>query len=119
MRDIVSFDGDWEQRRGEQFSALTETITSKQGSVARLRFVGSGIRWLGSMGPEFGSAQVFIDSELIATVSCRSDELRHMRELFIVQGLETGPHTIEIRVFSEAVDLHTGIVGVDAFDVLP
>ena len=119
MRNIINFDDGWEQKAGEQYSALTETATSKRGSSARMRFVGSGIRWLGSQGPDYGSAQVFIDGELVATVSCRSDALRHMQEIFIVRGLEIGPHTIEIRANSETAGLHHGTIGIDAFDILP
>ena len=99
--------------------ALTETATSKQGAVAELRFVGGGIRWLGSQGPEYGSAEVLIDGEIVETISCRSDELRHMRELFVMQGLEFGPHTIQIRAHSAVAGLHRGTIGIDAFDVLP
>ena len=84
-----------------------------------MRFVGGGVRWLGSQGPAHGSARVIVDGELIDIVSCRSDELRHMQELFSVQGLEFGPHTIEIRVNSEIAGSGAGIVGIDALDVLP
>ena len=70
-------------------------------------------------GPEHGAAQVFIDSELVETVSCRAGASENMQELFVRQGLEFGPHTIEIRLQSENASEQPGVVGIDAFDVLP
>jgi hypothetical protein len=77
-----------------------------------LRFIGGGIRWLGSTGPDCGSAQVAIDGALVASVSCHADEVMHMQDLFMKERLTPGPHTLVIRVMS-------GNVAVDAFDVLP
>ena len=119
MRDVVKFEGGWEQKNGEQYSALTETVSTGQGRSVEMRFVGGGVRWLGSQGPAYGSARVFVDGELVETVSCRSDELKYMQELFSVQGLEYGPHTIEIRVNSEIEGSGAGNIGIDALDVLP
>jgi photosystem II stability/assembly factor-like uncharacterized protein len=119
MRDVVSFSGGWERQRGEQYSAMTETVTSVAGESARLRFVGSGIRWLGSRGPEYGSAEVYIDNELVATVSCHSSELEHMQTLFVSQQIEFGAHTVEVRRVVEKTIAGSGIIGVDGFDVLP
>jgi len=119
MRDVVHFVGNWEQQGGEQYSALTETTSSIAGSGASTRFIGDGVRWLGSKGPAYGSAQVFVDGEFIETVSCRADKLGRMQEIFTVQGLGLGPHQIEVRVNAAASDQKTGIVAVDAFDVLP
>jgi len=118
MRDVVDFDRNWEQLRGESYSASTETVSSEQGSSTAMRFIGDGVRWLGSKGPGYGSARVFIDGELVASVSCRSDRLRHMQEIFSVQGLGLGPHKIEVRVHAEPGQ-DAGTIAIDAFDVLP
>ena len=112
MRDVVVFDGKWVQKNGEQYSAMTETTTSASGSSVRLRFVGNGIRLLGSRGPDYGSAQVLIDDEAREIISFESDEVRHMQDVFELRGLDPGPHTIEIRT-------RRGVIAIDAFDVLP
>jgi photosystem II stability/assembly factor-like uncharacterized protein len=119
MRDVVTFDGDWEQQGGEQYSAMTETVTSIPGSKSHLRFVGAGIRWIGSRSPRHGTAQVYVDGKLLATVSCRSGGLENMQQLFVKKGLEFGQHTIEVRVIQGSDEGPSGIVGIDAFDVLP
>jgi len=111
MRDVVVYEGEWKQRNGEQFSALTETVTAANGGSVSLRFVGGGIRLMGSQGPGYGSAEVFIDDEAYETFSFESGELLHMQELFELRGLDPGPHVIKVR--------GDGLIAVDAFDVLP
>jgi len=119
MRNVVVFLGQWAQRNGEQFSALSETRTAEDGSSARLRFVGGGIRWLGSKGPDYGLAQVYIDDNLVASVDSHAGEQQAMQTLFSVQDLEFGAHTIEIRALSRNAGDGGEFVSVDAFDVLP
>jgi len=119
MREAVVFDGNWQEQRGSQYSAMTETFSSANGDSVKLRFVGGGIRLLASQGPEFGSAQVLIDDEPREVISFKSDELLHMQTLFELLGLEPGPHTIEILTRSDAADLPGGVIAIDAFDVLP
>ena len=112
MRDVVVFDGEWERQNDEHFSARTQTSSAAQGDTVTLHFIGSGIRWLGSTGPDCGSVQVTIDGVRVATVSCHADDVAHMQDVFMKERLTPGPHTLLIRVMS-------GNVAVDAFDVLP
>jgi len=119
MRDVVLFTGDWERHTGENYSAMTETVTSGVGDGARLQFVGGGIRWLGSRGPKYGSAEVYVDDQLVDTVRCHSNKLENMQELFIAQELEFGAHMIEVRLVSEQIEDRSAVISIDAFDVLP
>ena len=112
MRDVVVFEGDWKRQNDEAFSALTQTSSGTQGDTVTLRFIGGGIRWVGSTGPNCGKAQLAIDGVPVAEVSCHADEVRHMQSLFMKEGMEPGPHTLVIRVTS-------GNIAVDALDVLP
>ena len=112
MRDVVVFEGDWKRQNDEAFSALTQTSSGTQGDTVTLRFIGGGIRWVGSTGPNCGKAQLTIDGVPVAEVSCHADEVRHMQDLFMKERLTPGPHTLVIRLTS-------GNVAVDALDVLP
>jgi len=112
IRDVVVFDGDWKRQNNESYSALTQTSSGTKGDTATLRFIGGGIRWLGSSGPECGSAQVTIDGQSVAAVFCQADDVHHMHSLFVKEGLGPGPHLLRIEVTS-------GTVPVDALDVLP
>jgi len=113
MRVNVHFDGNWDTQDGEKYSAMTENLSDREGSSASVSFVGNGIRWIGSKGPSHGDAEVLIDGEIVATISCRSANSSHMQELFSIRNLGHGPHKIRVRARSASP------VGVDAFDVLP
>ena len=84
-----------------------------------MRFVGRGIRLVGSQGPDYGSAQVLIDGEFRETISLESDKLRNMQKLYELRGLDLGPHTVEMRMHSEDTEQRPGVIAIDAFDVLP
>ena len=112
MRNVVTFDGKWKRQSDEDFSARTQTSSGARGDTVTLQFIGGGIRWLGSTGPDCGNAQVSIDGIPVATVSCQADKAGHMQDVFTKEGLTPGPHSLLIRVKS-------GTVTVDAFDVLP
>jgi len=119
IRDVVRFSGEWKQQTGEDYSAMTETISSAVDSSVQLRFVGGGVRWLGSRGPGYGSAKVYIDDELVGIVDCNSVKPESRQNLFSETMLDFGAHSIEIRPVRGADGLRYGYVGVDAFDVLP
>ncbi len=119
MRDVITYGGHWDRHTDEGFSAMTETSTVDEKGKARLKFVGGGVRWLGSCGTGHGSAQVFIDGESVATVRCGDRPTAKMQELFVASDLDYGSHTIEIRAISSASGEADGIVSVDAFDILP
>jgi photosystem II stability/assembly factor-like uncharacterized protein len=119
MRDVVKFDGQWQRQRGEQYSALTETLLREPGSSSKVNFVGDGVRWLGSTGPEFGQAEVFVDDQLVEVVSSRSEKPQHMQELFSTRGLGPGSHKLEIRVVDGLAEAEAGAVAIDAIDVIP
>jgi len=119
MRDVVHFSGDWQRSSGSNFSASTETATSARNSHATVRFVGTGVRWIGSRGPQYGSADVFIDQEFVGSVSCKADDLQFLSEVFTIDGLSFGSHIVEVRANPGKAASGLGKVAVDAFDVLP
>lgn len=119
MRDVVYFAGDWQRSSGSKFSASTETATSSRNGHVTVRFVGTGIRWIGSRGPQYGSADVYIDEELVGSVSCKADSPQFLSEIFTIDGLNFGPHIVEVRANPDKTASSLGKVAVDAFDVLP
>jgi hypothetical protein len=119
MRNVVEFGDGWERISGPDFSASTETATSGRDGLVTIDFVGSGIRWIGSRGPDYGVAQVYVDDELVGTVACKATSEERLSEIFAIQGLRFGPHTIEVRANPGGHSIEHGKVAVDAFDVLP
>ena len=113
MRHVVRFDGDWTERRDASFSAMTERVSRTAGSRVTLDFFGTGIRLIGSSGPDHGEFDVFIDGERVDTIDTMASEPAAMQDLFSMHGLPFGAHRVEVvsRADGKAV-------AVDAFDVL-
>jgi len=119
MRDVISYEGEWQRSSGENYSAMTETGTFRSGSSAKLSFIGGGVVWLGSCSPDHGSADVYIDAEYAGSVDCSSRVSGPMQELFSVRDLEHAAHNIEIRpVIADGAGAAIR-VSIDAFDILP
>ncbi len=81
-------------------------------------FEGTGLRWIGSLSPQNGSAQVLIDGALKATVSQTSAETAYRREVYSVSGLSPGSHRATIRVASAAPGAARKLITVDALHVI-
>jgi photosystem II stability/assembly factor-like uncharacterized protein len=119
MRDVIYYTGDWERFFGDDYSAMTETSIADNEGSALLRFVGGGVLWIGSCGPDHGRAQVLIDGRDAVTVNCDGRISGPAQELFIADDLEYGAHTIEVRTMTGENGETSGIVSIDAFDILP
>lgn len=118
MRNVIEYDGEWNEVKGDDFSAMTQTTSTVAGSSVQLRFFGTGVRWIGAVGPDKGRAQVSIDGKLHETVSSRANRSATMQVLFSVQDLPLGAHTIELRLVSDTAGEETAPITLDAFDVL-
>ena len=118
MRDVVVFDADWARRSAEDVSAMTETVSDTVGASVSLDFIGTGVRWIGSSGPHGGAAELWIDGRLVQRVATRTDESMSERELAAVTDLQYGWHTLTLTVVPLSSEGNTGLVSVDAFDVL-
>jgi GH25 family lysozyme M1 (1,4-beta-N-acetylmuramidase) len=70
--------------------------TKTAGSWATFTFTGSGISWVAYKGPNRGSAQVWIDGVLAATVSMYSTTYKAKQIVFAKAWGVNGTHTIEV-----------------------
>jgi photosystem II stability/assembly factor-like uncharacterized protein len=87
--------------------------TSQSGSTASITFVGSAIRWLGSIGPLQGSASIQLDGTFESTVSLTGPTDLYQQNIWQLRGIPCGPHTLLI-----TAALQSGqSISVDAFDV--
>jgi hypothetical protein len=85
------FDGAW---RGEGGS--THTTEAANASLAA-RFTGNQLRILGSVGPEGGLADVYLDGEKqLVQVDCWNPLPRDGQVLYYRNGLAQAPHTLKL-----------------------
>jgi GH25 family lysozyme M1 (1,4-beta-N-acetylmuramidase) len=70
--------------------------TSSSGAWASYSFSGAGIQWVAYRGPNRGSARVYIDGTLVATISLYSSTYQSKRIVFVSTWGGSGWHTIRI-----------------------
>lgn len=119
-REVIRYQGGWDNRDGDEFSATGVTYSDVAGHQASLNFVGTGIAWIGTTAPDQGMASVFIDGQAQGQVDQFSDEGETMVTSFAITDLAYGPHTITIEVAESRNPAATGSrITIDAFDIWP
>jgi len=111
---------------GDEYSGGTAAGSLTAGDQATFTFIGTGVRWLGDLGPDNGGiARVFLDGAFMKEVNTYApspDSSHHttfQAEHFKATGLADTSHTLTIEVTGEQdpAALRATVV-VDAFDVI-
>jgi photosystem II stability/assembly factor-like uncharacterized protein len=111
----VSYQGAWSTvTAASTASTNTYISTSQSGSTAVLDFMGSGVHWISSTGPQQGSASIQLDGVFQATVSLNSPTNLYQQLVWELSGFPCGAHTLTITSSLQAGQS----ISVDAFDVL-
>jgi hypothetical protein len=110
----VSLNGGWTSAEAKYgWSGGAAVQSSVAGAKASFTFTGTSVRWLGSRGKTMGKATVSVDGGPARPVDLYSAPNEVARAPVItIHDLSDGPHTLTIEVVS-------GLVVVDAFDVQP
>lgn len=111
---------------GDETSGGTEAGSLTAGDRATLSFTGTGVRWLGELGPDNGGiARVTLDGTFVTQVDTYApspDPAHHtvfQAEHFKATGLADGNHTLTIEVTGmQNPAAARATVVVDAFDVI-
>jgi hypothetical protein len=111
---------------GDEWSGGTAAGSLTAGDQATFTFTGTGVRWLGQLGPDNGGiARVFLDGAFVKEVDTYApspDPAHHsvfQAEHFKATGLADASHTLTIEVTGQKDPAAvTAIVTVDAFDVI-
>jgi hypothetical protein len=109
----ITYTGSWTRTTVTQASTNALTATTQAGATAVLNFTGSSVRWVGSEGPQMGSASIQLDGVLVGTVNLNNAESLNQQALWEVHGLPCGAHTITITGMQQPGQTIT----VDAFDI--
>jgi hypothetical protein len=89
----------WSAARYPAYSGDRVKYSSRSGASATFTFTGSGIAWIGPVGPTRGTARVYIDGKAIASIDLRRSTFQPRRTLF-ARPLTPGRHTFRIVVTS-------------------
>jgi hypothetical protein len=111
---------------GSEYSGGTAAGSLTAGDQATFNFTGTGVRWLGELGPDNGGiARVFLDGAFVKEVDTYApspDPAHHttfQAEHFKATGLADTSHTLTIEVTGQQDPAAArATVVVDAFDVI-
>ena len=98
---------------------VTAQETETAGANVTLPFRGTGIAWVGYLGPDGGIAQVQVDAGPPQEVDLYSPTARYQPVVFSATALTDGNHTLTIQATGRRNPASTAArVVVDAFDVM-
>jgi SpoIID/LytB domain protein len=95
---LMGYTGSWVKASSTAFSGGTYHYSGTQGAAVKLRFKGTKVAIIGSAGPSYGKADVFVDGERIGTIDCYAASYTHQAVLWEKSGLIDAAHTIELLV---------------------
>ncbi len=100
-------------------SGGTITYSNRPGDTLRFLFDGTSIRYVYTTTFNRGTVEVVIDQKVRARLNLYSPETR-WQQASVFQGLNPGPHTIELRVTDKKDPQSAGyFVDLDRLDVNP
>jgi hypothetical protein len=107
----------WSRETGPDLSGGASHGTRIHGASATYTFTGRTVRWIGTTDADHGTARVYLDGRLVATVDAYSATRQTCQVLFAATG-KPGRHTLRIVVMGKH-DKHSSgdRVDVDAFVV--
>ena len=110
----VIYRGRWGTARSTLFYGGTDHWSSARSATATLRFIGRSVAWVAPTGLTRGSARVYADGRLVATINLRTPSAAYKRLVFARSWGRSATHTIRIVVLGTAghprVDLDTFLI---------
>lgn len=98
--DAVTFSNNWGNWNDSKDYAGTLKYTYTQGATATFTFNGKQARFYGQKRPDLGTFDVYLDGELVDTVSAVNDTAIYQQILYETPVLSNGSHTLTIEVAS-------------------
>jgi hypothetical protein len=93
---VATYSGTWHTSTTSLASSGSLRYTTSAGADVTYQFTGSSIAWLAYRGPTRGSAQVYVDGQLSATVSLYASSSHSKQIVFAGSWPTNGTHTIRI-----------------------
>ena len=114
----IAYTGTWYQNQGAFNSGSSAVLTMNANSQAKFGFTGTGVKWIGYRDPWSGTATVYVDGVLKATVDTYSANAQAQAVDYAVSNLTNGAHTLMIVATGRHSAASQGAwLWVDAFDV--
>jgi hypothetical protein len=114
-RAAIAYRGHWSTARYSAYAGRQVKYATSTGAAATMQFTGTGIAWIGPVGPTRGAARVYVDGKYVTTVNLRRSTFHARIVLFSRAFPAGGTHTIRIAVSSSGrpVAIDELVVGTD------
>jgi hypothetical protein len=93
----IKYASTWKNAAYSAYAGRQVSYSTRKGASASMTFTGTGIAWIGPVGPTRGKANVYVDGKLAATVNLRKSDFK-ARVLLFAKPLKAGEHTLRIVV---------------------
>lgn len=93
----VTWSGSWSTNKLPVHRGRSARLAMETTSSVSFAFTGTGVTWIGYRDEWSGIADVLLDGRLVATVDTYSPAARGQVELYSVDDLREGPHTLTIQ----------------------
>jgi Predicted glycosyl hydrolase len=111
----IVWKGTWTKVDAAQCSGGSVRYATVAGASASYAFTGRAIAWVTTLGPDRGSAKVYVDGVLVATLDLHANATTYRRVVFAKTWSASGNHSLRIVVVGTAGHPR---VDLDAFEVL-
>lgn len=93
--NLITYQGQWSSVNKSASRGGKSKQTTQIGASAAFTFTGTGIQWIGKKAPNFGSAKIYVDDQLVGLQSA-NNTLKYQQVLYTLIGLPLGEHTVKI-----------------------
>ena len=107
--DSFSFEGSWTDETGSNFIGGTNKWANS-GSSFTLEFEGTKVYLMGSIDPNHGTADVYIDGEYAGTIDTYASSRALGQTIFESEDLEDGTHTLTLEIQTDAIGVEAAYV---------
>ena len=105
------FKGSWGNDSGDAYTGGTGRWANPGSGVeATVKFKGTKIWLLGTIDPNHGTADVYIDNQLVKTIDTHGDTRKLQQRIFESDTLSDGEHTLRIVPKNKATGLDAALV---------
>ncbi|MDQ8734776.1 glycoside hydrolase family 98 domain-containing protein [Paenibacillus sp. LHD-38] len=93
--NLITYQGQWSTVNKSASRGGAAKQTTQVGASAAFTFTGTGIQWIGKKAPNFGSAKIYLDDQLVGIQNV-SGTTKFQQDLYTLIGLPLGEHTVKI-----------------------
>ena len=98
----VHYTGSWHLSSTSSASGGSTKYATAAGARARLTFTGRSVAYVAPTGPTRGSARIYVDGNLVATINLHASAVHAKRVVFAKSWSNAGSHTIMVKVVGTA-----------------